>query len=159
MDRRVIAFSLWGSNPKYVIGAIRNAELAERLYPGWVCVFYIDFNTVSDIEVQFLDAKTNTEILPMPNKMDGWKGMFARFLEVSNSKNSVTIIRDCFSLGQTRSRSGCRVDGHTTINSCHAGSPVSYNANFRRVMGSEATRYPKHEGIDRSMEQGGSLAN
>jgi hypothetical protein len=29
-----IAFSLWGENPKYLVGAVRNAELAPLLYPG-----------------------------------------------------------------------------------------------------------------------------
>ena len=38
---KVIAFSLWGDNPKYNVGAIKNAELAKVVYPGWVCRFYV----------------------------------------------------------------------------------------------------------------------
>ena len=95
MSKRIISFSLWGSNPKYVIGAIRNAELAELVYPGWICRFYVDFQTIPSTEVQFLSAKTNVQILSMPGDMDGWKGMFARFLEVSDFENEVTIVRDC----------------------------------------------------------------
>ena len=32
---RVIAMSLYGSNPRYVYGAIRNAQLVPIVYPGW----------------------------------------------------------------------------------------------------------------------------
>ena len=38
--KKIISFSLWGSNPKYTIGAIRNAELTPIIYPGWVSRFY-----------------------------------------------------------------------------------------------------------------------
>jgi hypothetical protein len=32
---RVISFSLYGNNPKYTIGAIRNSELKESFFPDW----------------------------------------------------------------------------------------------------------------------------
>ncbi len=32
---KVISFSLWGDNPKYTIGAIKNAELSKTIYPDW----------------------------------------------------------------------------------------------------------------------------
>ena len=41
-EANVIAFSLWGENPRYLRGAIRNAQLAPDLYPGWMCRFYLD---------------------------------------------------------------------------------------------------------------------
>ena len=34
--KKVISFSLWGDNPKYTIGAIKNAELIDTIYPGWI---------------------------------------------------------------------------------------------------------------------------
>ena len=41
-EKRVISFGLYGANPKYVSGAMRNAELQPTLFPGWVCRFYVD---------------------------------------------------------------------------------------------------------------------
>ena len=41
-ERNIIAFSLWGKEPRYLDGAIRNAEQAAELYPHWRCRFYID---------------------------------------------------------------------------------------------------------------------
>ncbi len=35
--KRVISYSLWGDNPKYTIGAIKNAELALTYYPDFEC--------------------------------------------------------------------------------------------------------------------------
>jgi hypothetical protein len=37
---KVLSFSLWGAKAPYTVGAIRNAELALAVYPGWVCRFY-----------------------------------------------------------------------------------------------------------------------
>ena len=33
-SKRVIAFSLWGDQPIYTVGALKNAELAPKIYPG-----------------------------------------------------------------------------------------------------------------------------
>ena len=38
---KIIAFSLWGNNPKYTVGAIKNADIAGKLFPEWICRFYI----------------------------------------------------------------------------------------------------------------------
>ena len=46
--KKVISYSLWGSDPKYTIGAIRNAEIASSIYPDWVCRFYVN-NIPEDI--------------------------------------------------------------------------------------------------------------
>ena len=44
--KRVISFSLWGDNPTYTIGAIKNADLALRFYPEFECWFYIHKDSV-----------------------------------------------------------------------------------------------------------------
>lgn len=38
---KVIAFSLWGQDPRFVAGAISNIKLAPLYYPGWTCRVYI----------------------------------------------------------------------------------------------------------------------
>lgn len=83
----IISFSLWGNNPKYTIGAIRNAQLAPEIYPGWECHFYIG-DGVPQVYIDKL-SKNNTVIL-----MDGsgWNSTFWRFL--SADKADVFISRD-----------------------------------------------------------------
>jgi tetratricopeptide (TPR) repeat protein len=41
----VIAFSLWGAQPRYLRGALRNVLAAPQVMPGWTLRFYLD-NTV-----------------------------------------------------------------------------------------------------------------
>ena len=41
-EKRVVSYGLYGSNPKYTTGAIRNAELVKIYFPGWVARFYVD---------------------------------------------------------------------------------------------------------------------
>jgi Arc/MetJ-type ribon-helix-helix transcriptional regulator len=36
-EKNVVSFGLYGSNPEYVHGALRNAELAKLYFPGWWC--------------------------------------------------------------------------------------------------------------------------
>jgi protein O-GlcNAc transferase len=95
MQKKIISFSLWGDNPKYVVGAIRNAELAEKLYPDWKCRFYVGQHTGCPSELQFLCQKSNVEYVKMPEGMEGWKGMYARFLPASEDDVDVFISRDC----------------------------------------------------------------
>lgn len=50
--KHVISYSLWGKQPRYLRGALRNALLAPDLYPGWVCRFHVD----SSVPADFLQA-------------------------------------------------------------------------------------------------------
>lgn len=47
--KKVISFSLWGTNPKYTDGAIKNAYLAQHVYPGWETWFYVADDVSADI--------------------------------------------------------------------------------------------------------------
>ena len=40
--RNVVSFSLWGSAPRYLRGALRNLLLAPEFLPGWEVRFYLD---------------------------------------------------------------------------------------------------------------------
>lgn len=93
---KIISYSLWGNDTKYTLGAIRNAELAKDIYPGWICRFYTGDDVSKDIENQLLD--NGAEVC----RMDGsdWNGMFWRFFAADDSH--VMISRD------TDSRLGLR---------------------------------------------------
>jgi hypothetical protein len=91
--KKIISFSLWGDNPKYTIGSIRNAELSKEIYPDWVCRFYIGRSTPNNI-VDKLKSFDNTEVIIMD--VDGdWTGMFWRFYAASDEDVDVVIVRDC----------------------------------------------------------------
>ena len=90
--KKVISFSLWGGNPIYTIGAIKNADLALDIYPGWVCRFYVGKSVPIDI-ISELVSKENTEVYIM-NSQGDWTGMFWRFYPASETDVDVMISRD-----------------------------------------------------------------
>lgn len=90
---KVISFSLWGDNPIYNIGAIRNAELAKEIYPDWVCWYYVGVNTPKET-IEKLKSFDNTKVIEM-GVVGDWTGMFWRFYPASDSTVDVVIVRDC----------------------------------------------------------------
>lgn len=90
--KKIISFCLWGENPRYTIGALKNADLAKAIYPDWVCRYYIGKSTPNEIITELCD-KDNTELFIM-NESGDWSGMFWRFLPASDSDVSVMICRD-----------------------------------------------------------------
>jgi hypothetical protein len=93
MSKKLITFSLWGSNPKYTVGAIRNAVLATILYPDWLCRYYVGKSVPNEI-VQTLKNFNNVEIIEMEEE-GNWSGMFWRFYPASEQDVDVMISRDC----------------------------------------------------------------
>lgn len=89
--KKIIAFSLWGNNPKYTIGAIKNAILAKEHYPGWVARFYVG----ADVDEAIITAlkENNAEVVVMVTT-GNWTGMFWRFLPAADVNVEVMISRD-----------------------------------------------------------------
>ena len=90
--KKVIAFSLWGNNPKYTIGALRNAELSPTIYPGWICRFYIGKDVPWDIVTE-LSRHKHVEIFIMSDPAD-WTGSVWRFYSAADDTVDIMISRD-----------------------------------------------------------------
>jgi hypothetical protein len=88
--KKIISFSLWGDNPKYTIGAIKNAELIKKIYPDWVGRFYCGKSVPLDI-IKQLKSFDNIEVVEMEEYGD-WSGMFWRFYACEDG--DVMISRD-----------------------------------------------------------------
>ena len=87
---KVITFSLYGSDPKYCVGMIKNAELREETYSDWKIRVYLDESVprrvVSDLE------RLGCEIVDMSDSKI--PGMYWRFLAVEDPSIDVVCIRD-----------------------------------------------------------------
>lgn len=101
-EKRVISFGLYGSKPKYTIGAIRNIELAKIYFPGWVCRFYVTSDVPQDILTQM--KTLGAEIRDIPSGMGYISGMFWRFMVASDNTVDRYIIRDSDSRLNARDR-------------------------------------------------------
>jgi len=88
----VIAYSLWGDHPMYWVGALRNIELAQKYFPGWICRFYIDKNCKQEL-IDTIKGD-NVEVVLVDSK-DSFHGMFWRFWASEDPDVDVFLSRDC----------------------------------------------------------------
>jgi len=89
---KIISFSLWGSDPKYTVGAIKNAELAKEIYPNWICRFYCANDVPNPITFQ-LEDMDNVEVV-MVDEVGSWKFTTQRFLAIDDPEVKIIIFRD-----------------------------------------------------------------
>jgi len=69
--KNIIAFSLYGADPRYCETLIKNVETAKELYPSWVCRIYLDdtvpqhiWSRLQQVNAQLVDMTSEKEIPP-----------------------------------------------------------------------------------------------
>jgi tetratricopeptide (TPR) repeat protein len=69
--KNIIAFSLYGADPRYCETLIKNVETAKELYPSWVCRIYLDDTVPQHVwvrlqhaDAQLVDMTAEKEIPP-----------------------------------------------------------------------------------------------
>jgi hypothetical protein len=87
-----LSFSLYGADRLYCRGAIRNAELAPRFYPGWTVRFAVDRTVPADVlqELRGLGC----EIVVMEKSLGPQYGKFWRFLVAGDPTIERFVSRD-----------------------------------------------------------------
>ena len=102
----MVSFGLYGTDRKYVEGAVRNAELAETYFPGWVCRFYV--SPSGGVPLEDLDRlrELGAEVVEPPGDLlEGEAaGMFWRFLVADDESVGRFIVRDSDSRLNARDR-------------------------------------------------------
>jgi len=80
---KIISMSVWGDNPRYIVGAKRQIQLAEKYYPNWRVRIYTDKpNNFTGYGVDIVKADTDMY------------GMFWRFLPMFEDPNNIVMVRD-----------------------------------------------------------------
>lgn len=92
--KRVISFTLFGPDPMYSVGAVANAALAARLYPGWVCRFHIG-DSVDRAAIAELAGMPNTEVVLHTGEAEDYTALFWRFEGLDNETVGTWLFRDC----------------------------------------------------------------
>lgn len=91
MAKRVVSYSLYGTNPLYIQGAIRNVRLVPSIYPGWTPRVYVS----QEIESWAIEALEQAGAEVVCKKRVGLiDGMFWRFLPVGDASLEAVIVRD-----------------------------------------------------------------
>lgn len=90
--KKIISLSLYGDNPKYCIGAIKNVKLQEEIYPDWICRIYYNFT----VPIKYIDElkKLNVELIDMSSSNLNEFGMFWRFQVYDDKNVERFIVRD-----------------------------------------------------------------
>jgi GR25 family glycosyltransferase involved in LPS biosynthesis len=92
----VISFSLWGPNPRYLRGALRNLLLIPELLPGWKPRIYLD-SSVPRLFVERVQ-ELGAEIVVQPTTNSILQRLSWRFLVASDPGVSRFLVRDCDSV-------------------------------------------------------------
>lgn len=88
----IITFSLWGNDPKYLIGAIKNALLLDSIYPNFRGLFFIDANIDKKIINRIANIK-NIDVIISNTDIHGKHGAFWRFFPLFQQQyNGVPIL-------------------------------------------------------------------
>jgi len=94
--KKVISFSIWGDNPTYNIGAIRNAEIAQIFYPNFECWFYIHKESVPSSTIEQLSNLSNSKIIFKEGDLinENCKPRTWRFEAIDDPEVEVMMSRD-----------------------------------------------------------------
>lgn len=87
---KVISFSLWGSKPLYLHGALVNARQVHEYFPEWKMRVYHDDSVPQDT----LDTLSTFEHVKLILVRDGTYGMFWRFRALFEPGLDAVLIRD-----------------------------------------------------------------
>ncbi len=89
--KKIISYSLWGTSPRYTLGAIANSQQVPVVYPGWTARFYCGTDVPHDILQSLMTAGAEIILMDEPNDS---RGMFWRFYALADPEASHIIFRD-----------------------------------------------------------------
>ena len=70
MAKRVVSYSLYGTNPLYIQGAIRNVRLVPSIYPGWTPRVYVS-QEIESWAIEALEQAGASEFVrSLPSQLD-----------------------------------------------------------------------------------------
>jgi hypothetical protein len=90
--KSVISFSLWGRHAAYNYGALINLALAPKVYPGWVCRFYVGADVPQAVIDRLVAAAA--EVVPFSAFPDV-PPLCIRFLPLADPAVARFLSRDC----------------------------------------------------------------
>jgi hypothetical protein len=99
-EHNIIAFSLFGNDSKYCEPAVLNVQEQPRVYPHWVCRFYVD-NSVPESVITRL-RKGGAQIIPVQGPALQWPGPMWRLLALDAPLIHRVLFRDADSVVSRR---------------------------------------------------------
>ena len=100
--RNIIAFCLFGANPRYTDGAVLNVRAARFLYLGWTCRFYVDDSVPQPIVQTLMDE--GAQVMAVRGLPSEPYGTFWRFLVADDPDVTRFLVRDADSVVNVREK-------------------------------------------------------
>ena len=94
--KKIIAFSLFGASSAYCEPAVMNTELCAKIYPGWVCRFYVDDSVPVSIRERM--RANGAEVVRVDEEVQRWPGTMWRFLAMDDADAAYVVFRDADSV-------------------------------------------------------------
>ncbi|QIW16574.1 hypothetical protein A4G20_09640 [Pasteurellaceae bacterium RH1A] len=94
--QNILSFSLYGDKPAYLEPAVLNAELVNKIYPGWIAYFYVD-DSVPEEAIQRL-KNPYTKIIKVTDEQAKLPGTMWRFLAMNEVGANYVLFRDADSV-------------------------------------------------------------
>lgn len=89
--KRIVSFSLYGTSPLYLQGALRNVRLIRSIYPGWTARVYASEEIPEDLLSEMRSSGAEIVRKLRTSSIDG---MFWRFLPAGEADVDAMIVRD-----------------------------------------------------------------
>lgn len=105
--RQIIAFTLFGSSPRYLRGALCNVLAASDLYPDWTCRFYVD-DSVDETFLKVLEAEGAELVRDAGGNRDLRHLLTRRFQVADDKAVGRFMVRDCDSVVSPREAAAVR---------------------------------------------------
>lgn len=94
--KKIIAFSLFGGSSAYCEPAVMNTEISAKIYPGWLCRFYVDGSVPQTIIQRLQD--NGAEVVKVDAALQNWPGTMWRFLAMDDPEAAYVLFRDADSV-------------------------------------------------------------
>jgi len=95
-QNNVIAFSLFGSSSKYCEPAVLNVQEQPRIYPHWVCRFYVDDSVPASVIARLRAG--GGQVVPVTGDQAQWPGTMWRLLALDDPQAHRILFRDADSV-------------------------------------------------------------
>lgn len=90
MKKKYISFSLWGNNPFYTVGAIKNSELISLIYPNFTMIVFHDETVPQDVLTKLRERGVELVFIAEKNIHPS----FWRFFVADRLDCEIAIFRD-----------------------------------------------------------------
>lgn len=89
---KVISFSLFGTDPTYLAGAIANAWLAKEHFPDWTCRFYVGSTFSANVRPLH---EAGAQVFDYADRPQDWSALLWRYETLSDPEIEAHLFRDC----------------------------------------------------------------